>query len=62
MSFTRKPIYAIYQGAVRVVVELSLNNGILFGIEHVSGDAEDDFHYIVLVYFGPLQLTFVKVK
>lgn len=45
-----------------MVVELSLNNGILFGIEHVSGDEEDDFHYIVLVYFGPLQLTFVKVK
>ena len=45
-----------------MVVELSLNNGFILGIEHLPGDEEDGFHYMVLVYIGPIQLTFVKVK
>lgn len=39
---------------------LELFNGVAFGIEHVSGDEEDDFSWMVAVHFLCLRLCLYK--
>jgi len=45
---------------VHVVVSITWFNGIMFGIGHMEGDEDDDFQYMILFAFGPLQLAFTK--
>lgn len=39
---------------------LELFNGVAFGIEHVSGDEEDDFDWMIAVHFLCIRLCFYK--
>jgi len=52
----------IFQEEVLVVVSLDFMNGLMFGIGHIDGDEEDDFHYMIVISFAFLQLTFIKYK
>lgn len=62
----KKPTSATSQVAVLVEcnVEVTLNfiNGLMFGIGHIEGDPDEDYHYIIAVCFAFLQLTFIKYK
>ncbi len=45
-----------------MVITLDFINGLMFGIGHITGDEEDDYHYMVAVCLAFLQLTFIKYK
>ena len=45
-----------------MVVQLDFMHGLMFGIGHIDSDEEDDFHYMIVVSFAFLQLTFIKYK
>ena len=62
MLFTKRQISVTSQEEELVVVSLSFMNGLMFGIGHITGDEDDDFHYLIVVSFAFLQLTFANYK
>ena len=45
-----------------MVVSLTFMNGLMFGVGHIGGDEEDAYHYVVIVSFAFMQLSFTKYK
>jgi hypothetical protein len=45
-----------------MVVMLELVNGLQVGMEHIAGDDEDEFHYVVLLNLVILRFVFMKMK
>ena len=45
-----------------MVCILELINGLVLGIEHIPGEEEDDFHYVIGVHFLCFRLAFYKSK
>ena len=45
-----------------MVVMLELINGLQFGIEHISGDEEDEYVGAVVVNIAILRFVFMKMK
>jgi hypothetical protein len=45
-----------------MVVILELINGLVFGVEHIAGDEEDDFSYVIGIHFLCFRLAFYKDK
>lgn len=45
-----------------MVVMLELINGLQLGVEHISGEEEDEYTYAIVVNFTLLRLVFMKMK
>lgn len=46
-----------------MVVILEFINGLQFGLEHISGEEdEDEYHYAIVVNFALLRIVFMKMK
>ena len=45
-----------------MVVMLELVNGLQFGVEHISGEEDDEYHYAIVVNISILRLVFMKMK
>jgi hypothetical protein len=45
-----------------MVVMLELVNGLQFGVEHISGEEDDEYHYAVVINFSIFRLVFMKMK
>jgi hypothetical protein len=44
-----------------MVVMIELVNGLQFGIEHISGEDEDEYHYAIVVNIAFFRLVFMKM-
>ena len=44
-----------------MVIVTELINGVAFGIEHVPGDEEDDFNWLIAVHFLCFRMCFYKM-
>lgn len=42
------------------MIVLDFISGLVFGIEHISGDEEDDFQFLVGIHLGFIRLTWFK--
>lgn len=40
-----------------MIVTLDFITGLVFGIEHITGDEEDDFNWVVGVHLGIIRLS-----
>jgi hypothetical protein len=45
-----------------MVVMLELVNGLQFGVEHISGEEDDDYHYAIVVNLSFFRFVFMKMK
>lgn len=45
-----------------MVVMLELVNGLQFGVEHISGEEDDEYHYAIVVNLSIFRLVFMKMK
>jgi len=45
-----------------MVVMLELVNGLQFGVEHISGEEDDEYRYAVVINFSIFRLVFMKMK
>lgn len=45
-----------------MVVMLELINGLQFGVEHIGGQEEDEYHYAVVINLSLFRLVFMKMK
>jgi hypothetical protein len=45
-----------------MVVMLELVNGLQVGMEHIAGDEEDEYRYVVLLNLVILRFVFMKMK
>jgi hypothetical protein len=45
-----------------MIVLLEFVNGLQFGVEHISGEEDDEYHYAVVLNFTVLRLVFMKMK
>lgn len=45
-----------------MVVMLELVNGLQFGVEHISGEEDDEYHYAIVVNLAVLRFVFMKMK
>lgn len=45
-----------------MVVMLELINGLQLGVEHISGEEDDEYTYAIVVNFTLLRLVFMKMK
>lgn len=45
-----------------MVVVLELVNGLQFGVEHISGEEDDEYHYAIVINFSIIRLVFMKMK
>lgn len=43
-----------------MIVTLGLINGLVFGIEHMSPDEDEDYSWIVIVHIAVLRFCFIK--
>jgi len=41
---------------------LELINGLQFGIEHISGEDEEEYQHAIVINFAFLRLVFMKMK
>ena len=44
-----------------MVVILELINGLQFGVEHVSGEEDDEYHYAIVINLSIFRLVFMKM-
>jgi hypothetical protein len=44
-----------------MVVMLELINGLQFGVEHISGEEDDEYHYAIVINFAILRFVFMKM-
>jgi hypothetical protein len=42
------------------MIVLDFISGLVFGIEHISGDEEDDFQFLIGIHLGVIRLTWFK--
>lgn len=47
---------------MRLGIGFDFINGIMVGIEHISGDEEDDFHWLISVNVFIFTIVFMNVK
>jgi len=45
-----------------MVVMLELINGLQAGVEHISGEEDDEYHYAIVVNLALFRLVFMKMK
>jgi hypothetical protein len=45
-----------------MVVMLELINGLQFGVEHIGGEEDDEYHYAVVLNLAVLRFVFMKMK
>jgi len=45
-----------------MVIMLELINGLQFGVEHISGEEDDEYHYAIVVNLAILRFVFMKMK
>lgn len=45
-----------------MVVMIELINGLQFGVEHLSGEEDDEYHYAIVVNLSIFRLVFMKMK
>jgi hypothetical protein len=45
-----------------MIVLLELINGVQFGVEHIGGEEDDEYHYAVVVNLSICRLVFMKMK
>jgi hypothetical protein len=45
-----------------MVVMLELINGLQFGVEHISGEEDEEYHYAIVVNLALLRFVFMKMK
>jgi hypothetical protein len=45
-----------------MVVILELINGLQCGVEHISGEEDDDYHYAIVLNIAILRFVFMKMK
>jgi hypothetical protein len=45
-----------------MVVMLELVNGLQFGVEHISGEEDDEYHYAIVVNISFFRFVFMKMK
>jgi hypothetical protein len=45
-----------------MMLQLSLINGLVFGIEHMSEEDDEDVSYIVVLHFFIFRFVFMKMK
>jgi hypothetical protein len=45
-----------------MVVMLELINGLQFGVEHISGEEDDEYHYAIVINLSILRFVFMKMK
>jgi hypothetical protein len=44
------------------MITLELLNGIVFGVEHLTGEDEDEFEWVVVIHLSFFRLVFLKLK
>jgi hypothetical protein len=45
-----------------MVVMLEFINGLQLGVEHMTGDEEDEYHYAIILNVTFLRFVFMKMK
>jgi hypothetical protein len=45
-----------------MVVILELVNGLQFGVEHIGGEEDDEYHYAIVVNVSFFRFVFMKMK
>lgn len=45
-----------------MIVMLELINGLQFGVEHIGGEEEDEYHYAIVVNLSVFRLVFMQMK
>ena len=45
-----------------MVVILELINGLQFGVEHITGEEDDEYHYAIVLNLSLFRLVFMKMK
>lgn len=45
-----------------MVIMLELVNGLQFGVEHISGEEDDEYHYAIVLNIAVLRFVFMKMK
>jgi hypothetical protein len=45
-----------------MVVLLELINGLQFGVEHIGGEEDDEYHYAVVLNLSLFRFVFMKMK
>lgn len=43
-------------------INVELISGLVFGLEHVTGDDDDFFHWAVPIHLGVFRIIFIKLK
>lgn len=45
-----------------MIVMLELINGLQFGVEHIPGEQEEEYHYAIVLNVAFLRFVFMKMK